>query len=190
MQRLPPVNEAIKTAQLPPSPFTPLQTVPAPQPSAQPPSSFRRVQIFPRSEGMGPSAETLTTPARENVAVISGGVNVVVQGLSVDNLPATFGPLGDIDIETDRVVIWGLDTSAGLSGATQPSNLPLEIYMEGNIVFRQGDRTVYADRMFYDVRRQIGIDHQRRVDHAGAADRQHAICRARSVACIRHPPAR
>ena len=34
--------------------------------------------------------------------------------------------------------------------------MPLEIYMEGNIVFRQGDRTVYADRMFYDVRRQIG----------------------------------
>ena len=28
--------------------------------------------------------------------------------------------------------------------------------MEGNIVFRQGDRTVYADRMFYDARRQIG----------------------------------
>ena len=28
--------------------------------------------------------------------------------------------------------------------------------MEGNIVFRQGDRVVYADRMFYDARRQIG----------------------------------
>ena len=35
--------------------------------------------------------------------------------------------------------------------------MPLEIYMEGNIVFRQGDRTVYADRMFYDVKRQIGV---------------------------------
>jgi hypothetical protein len=29
--------------------------------------------------------------------------------------------------------------------------------MEGNIVFRQGDRVVYADRMFYDARRQIGV---------------------------------
>jgi len=28
--------------------------------------------------------------------------------------------------------------------------------MEGNIVFRQGDRIFNADRMFYDVRRQIG----------------------------------
>jgi hypothetical protein len=29
--------------------------------------------------------------------------------------------------------------------------------MEGNIEFRQGDRIVYADRMYYDVRRQIGV---------------------------------
>ena len=156
MQRLPPVNEAIKTAQLPPSPFTPLQTVPPPQPTAPPRSSFRSIQVHPRSEGMGPSGETLTTPAGEKVAVISGGVNVIVQGLSVDGLPDTFGPLGDIDIETDRAVIWGIDLAGGMGGATQSNDTPLEIYMEGNIVFRQGDRTFNADRMFYDVRRQIG----------------------------------
>ncbi len=157
--RLPPVDAAIQTAQLPATPFTPLQTVPAPQSTAPPRSSFRSIKIMPRSEGMGPNAESFTTPQGEQVMVLSGGVNVVVQGLSVDGLPATFGPLGDIDIETDRVVIWGVgDLNAGLGGgATQSSETPLEIYMEGNIVFRQGDRTVYADRMFYDVRRQIGV---------------------------------
>ena len=87
--------------------------------------------------------------------MLQGGVIVVIQGLSVEGLPEAFGPLGDVDIETDRVVIWGL-TGLDPTGATQQSDLPLEIYMEGNIVFRQGDRTVYADRMFYDVRRQIG----------------------------------
>ena len=89
--------------------------------------------------------------------MLQGGVNVVIQGLSVEGLPEAFGPLGDVDIETDRAVIWGLPASSIPAGATQQSDLPLEIYMEGNIVFRQGDRTVYADRMFYDVRRQIGI---------------------------------
>ena len=39
----------------------------------------------------------------------------------------------------------------------QSQETPLEIYMEGNIEFRQGDRVVYADRMYYDVRRQIGV---------------------------------
>lgn len=155
--RLPPVDAVIKTAQLPQTPFTPPQTVPAPMPTSSPRASFRSVRFYPRAEGMGPSLETVTTPQGEKVAVLSGGVNVVVQGLSVEGLPAAFGPLGDIDIETDRVVVWGIDTNAGLTGSTQSSDMPLEIYMEGNIVFRQGDRTIYADRMFYDVRRQVGV---------------------------------
>jgi hypothetical protein len=157
LTRLPAVDTPIQVAQLPESPLTPATTVPVPTPTLPPRSMFRRIQIFPRSEGMGPSGESLTTPTGEKVAVVSGGVNVVVQGLSIDKLPATFGPLGDIDIEADRVVIWGLDTSGGVTGSTQSADTPLEIYMEGNIIFRQGDRTVYADRMFYDVRRQIGI---------------------------------
>ena len=28
--------------------------------------------------------------------------------------------------------------------------------MEGNIIFRQGERTIFADRMYYDVRNQVG----------------------------------
>ena len=155
--RLPAVEGAVKIAQLPGTPFAPQQTVPVPVSTVPARSTFRSIKVFPRSEGMGPSAEALTTPAGEKVAVISGGVNVIVQGLSSEGLPDTFGPLGDIDIETDRAVIWGIDTASGLGGATQASDMPLEIYMEGNIVFRQGDRTVYADRMFYDVRRQVGV---------------------------------
>ena len=33
---------------------------------------------------------------------------------------------------------------------------PLEIYMEGNIVFRQGERVIYADRMYYNVPNHTG----------------------------------
>src|SRR5690606_22988855 len=57
--------------------------------------------------------------------------------------------------QADRAVVW----SAGsiLMGTFEQRNdVPLEIYMEGNIVFRQGDRTVFADRMYYDVRRNVG----------------------------------
>jgi hypothetical protein len=157
--RLPIVDPAVKPAQFAaPPPFAYPQTVPPPAPlaPATPPNrpSFRRIQIHSRAEGAGFSAEYIPNPAGESVAVINGGVNVIIQGLSVEGLPEILGPLGDVDIEADRVVIWGIQ---GLSGAVdQPSDLPLEIYMEGNIVFRQGDRTVYAERMFYDVRRQIG----------------------------------
>lgn len=138
------------------------QTLPAPAPVAAPRASFRKLQIFSRSD-IGYHIETLASPQGEKVVALSGGVNIVIQGLAVPNVPATLGPLGDIDIEADRVVIWGLDSGTGGLGqpsaqpVTQQSDQPLEIYMEGNIVFRQGDRTVYATRMFYDVKRQVGI---------------------------------
>ena len=32
-----------------------------------------------------------------------------------------------------------------------------EFYLEGNIVFRQGDRVIYADAMYYNVTRQYGM---------------------------------
>ena len=87
------------------------------------------------------------------VTTASGGVRLLVEGLAAPGLPAEFGPLGVLDISTDRAVIW----STGPPGSAQAQGAPLEIYMEGNIEFRQGDRIIYADRMFYDVRRQIGV---------------------------------
>ncbi|HVT30900.1 MAG TPA: hypothetical protein VHE81_23035, partial [Lacipirellulaceae bacterium] len=153
LTRLPPAESPVETAQLLPTPALP-QTVAPPQPIV-PHASFRKVQIFPRSEGMGTQVDPVQSPNGETAIVISGGVNVVIQGLSSDNLPQALGPLGDIDIEADRVVIWGYDL-ASLSGSTRRGDEPLQIYMEGNIVFRQGDRTVFADRYFYDVPHQTG----------------------------------
>ena len=155
------VNQPIQPAEpVQQAQFT--QTLPAPAPLVPAGSSFRRLQIFDRG-GTGYSIATARSPSGEDAVTLSGGVNIVIQGLSSPNVPAALGPLGDIDIEADRVVIWGLDAaSAGLGQPgqkrdTQQNDKPLEIYMEGNIVFRQGDRTVYANRMFYDVKRHLGV---------------------------------
>ena len=89
------------------------------------------------------------------IGVINGGVNMVID---------VEGPLGSIDISTDRMVIWTINP---LNNSQDPSDLfsgnsvvddrtPLEIYMEGNIVFRQGERTIYADRMYYNVPNRTG----------------------------------
>ena len=155
---MPGIDPAVQPAQFSPPPFPgPPQMVPAPQQTQPNRAGFRRVQIFPRSEG-GFDSETAQTGPNETAVVVSGGVNVVVQGLTVEGLPDALGPVGDVDIETDRAVIWIAGADLRNPGQfTQQGDLPLEIYMEGNIVFRQGDRTVYADRMFFDVRRQIGI---------------------------------
>ena len=40
--------------------------------------------------------------------------------------------------------------------STQSDQIPLEIYLEGNVVFRQGSRVIYARSMFYNVRANNG----------------------------------
>ncbi|MEM8865699.1 MAG: hypothetical protein AAGF31_09185, partial [Planctomycetota bacterium] len=140
--------------------FPPFQTPLVAPPAAATPSGsgFRSVQINPRS-GVGGSAEYRP---QEGVGVITGGVNIIVEGIQADGMPmgvglGAGGQIDKIDLETDRAVVWTAP-GAGVSGSFQQTNeTPLEIYMEGNIVFRQGDRTVYADRMYYDVRRRVGV---------------------------------
>ena len=74
-------------------------------------------------------------PSRnESVGVIEGGGNIVVEGVTVESM----GDLGTVDISADRLVIWSTTADKiGLSGETvQDDRIPLELYAEGNIVFR------------------------------------------------------
>ncbi|MCA9240016.1 MAG: hypothetical protein KDA37_07445 [Planctomycetales bacterium] len=131
----------------------PVATPPGPQvPNSQ---GFRQIDIFKRSE-VGANIIIEPRPNGETVMVVTEGINIVVSGINVEGLPEFLGEVDSIDLETDRAVIW---TAGDVSGTSfqQQNEAPLEIYMEGNIVFRQGDRTVYADRMYYDVRRQSGV---------------------------------
>jgi len=101
----------------------------------------------------------------ETVAVCDSGVHIIIDGIS--NVPDPFGQvLGDtsvVDIVTDRIVVWTDDLSkVGLPGGgkrpAQPAmEHPIEFYLEGNIVFRQGDRVIYADRMYYNVADRRGV---------------------------------
>ena len=130
---------------------------PAPAEARPLPPGMRRVQMFPRSDSPN-EIQSKLLPTGERVAIVTGGIRVLVEGLPATDIPAALGPLGTIDISTDRAVIWTSGADASLSGQSfQSQDAPLEIYMEGNIEFRQGDRVIYADRMFYDVRRQVGV---------------------------------
>ncbi len=119
---------------------------------------MRRIRIFRRSD-VPFQAQWFPSPnGIESVGVVSSGVNIVIDGLGeVDSGMGVF-TIGSVDISTDRAVVWTQGLEIGQEGGTlQPHDMPLEIYMEGNIVFRLGDRIIYADQMYYDVRRQIGV---------------------------------
>ncbi|NQT17267.1 MAG: LPS-assembly protein LptD, partial [Planctomycetes bacterium] len=149
-QAAPPRNDrGVRQAQR-----TELQPVPAEEPSA---TGGRRISVYTRSQ-VKVQFEWLRDPrSNQWMAVIDQGVNVIVEGLSGVDV----GPIevSLIDISTDRLVIWtrGLEAPDLYGQKPLADDVPLEIYMEGNIIFREGERIVYANRMYYDVNNRIGI---------------------------------
>ncbi|HAY83261.1 MAG TPA: organic solvent tolerance protein OstA, partial [Planctomycetaceae bacterium] len=91
------------------------------------------------------------------VGTATGGIRVIVEGIEAPEVQRLGTSLGKIVLETDNVVLWGPNIEQLQNGETTDfEDLPLEIYMEGNVVFREGDRVVYAERMYYDVRQRAG----------------------------------
>ena len=115
-----------------------------------PPPGMRRLRAFPRSDNRVQAEWFPDAANNEWVAVITGGVTIIVDGAD---------SVGSIDISTDRLVIWTKGTEQpDLGGQTlQRDDTPLEFYLEGNIEFRQADRLVTAKSMYYDVQKRVGI---------------------------------
>ncbi len=129
---------------------------PIPQSVQAAPLGMRSIQYGGRSDVL-PDVLSQELPSGGRVTTVTGGLRVLIEGLATDSIPAAFGPIGTVDISTDRAVVWSQGTLSFGGQTIESTETPLEIYMEGNIEFRQGDRVIYADRMFYDVRRQVGV---------------------------------
>ena len=66
--------------------------------------------------------------------------------------------LGTISLSADRVVGWLPGSMTDLFyGNTDMSQSEGELYLEGDIVFRQGERIIYAESMYYNVNSQRGM---------------------------------
>jgi len=142
--------DAVRQTQFTTSDVTPTQT------------DTRRIRVFPRS-GAPVQAQWFPDPASDQwIAVIESGVNMIVD-TSSGNLFEGLGNVESIDVSADRMVIWtaGMEEPDLTGQRSQRRDAPLEIYMEGNIVFRQvvagvGEQVTYARRMYYDVTNQRG----------------------------------
>lgn len=114
----------------------------------------RRIRLYARTGqpfSFKTERSTTTTPA-EQIAILSGGIKLNVDSPSPDGLPDPQA----IELAADNMVIWTdatelTDLSSG-SEKIQTRDTPLQIYLEGNIVIRQQDKTLRADRAYYDAR--------------------------------------
>ncbi len=114
-----------------------------------PTAGLRRIRISPRSTvpfSLHSEKSTATTPA-EQISIITGGVNLLIDGIE---------EFGTVDLTADRMIIWtraaNADKFGNRSETLQTRDSPLQVYLEGNIVVRQGDNIVRASRAFYDAR--------------------------------------
>lgn len=115
----------------------------------------RRIQIRPRSNQPfeAQAVESNSVPP-ENVYVITGGVNVLSEG--IENI---FGQAVHtvVDLSADRVVIWmekkpseSGDINTGLP-LLQAADTRFQVYLEGNILVRHSQGTLDATHAFYDA---------------------------------------
>lgn len=118
--------------------------------------AMRRIQILPRSSTpltFDSSRSTDTIP-EEQVYVITGGVNLLIEGIEVDIRGQEVSP-GVIDISADRIVAW--TQGAGESGfdtgdlVVQSAETRFQVYLEGNIVIRHKQNTITATHAFLDA---------------------------------------
>jgi len=159
------VDAGVRQAQfVQPPPTPPAAGVPPPAPATGvPPPGTRRIRAFARS---GVPVVVQWIPDQQHnqwIGIIESGVNILVEGVTIpgqERLRGLVPPtgLGVLDLSADRVVVWtaGLEQIDLKQGHLQGQDVPLEIYMEGNIVFRQGERVIYAEKMYYDVTNRTG----------------------------------
>ena len=136
----------------------PFEFTPPPLPAPVP--MFRRqVTIGPRFLGerfqfKGEYAADSIQP--EYVITVTGGVNIVVDNVPLTIRGQTF--LTSIDLSADKAVVWTESYQGGDGRAFEiDANSPLEVYLEGNIIVRQGANVIRAERAFYDLNQKRGL---------------------------------
>jgi len=116
-----------------------------------------RIRLFHRTDQGAQFAWLNDEETGRSYAVLSEGINIIIDGLpDVKDMP-----IGTVDLAADRAVIWStspllLYEMSDRSEAIGIRDFNLELYLEGNVVFRQNDRVMYLDRLFYNVNEQVG----------------------------------
>ncbi|MBM3967140.1 MAG: hypothetical protein FJ308_19065, partial [Planctomycetes bacterium] len=163
-----PAVRSVESFQLPPpvAPATPLIIDSGPAPIAAPVAASNptikagqkigaRTFMFTGRGGVEPKIQINNRPERgDSVVTISRGIRLRFGDAAVQTSGGLFD-VGTILIEADRCVIWTSDMNKLLS--RRIDDLPVELYLEGNIVFQQGARRIFADRMYYNVQSEYGM---------------------------------
>jgi hypothetical protein len=118
----------------------------------------RSVEILARGASMPPTIETINRPELgETVVLARGGVTVLIRDVTAQLPSGEYMELGTISLSADRVVGWLPLVTDLFNGFSDLSQAEGELYLEGDIVFRQGERIIYAQSMYYNINAEKGM---------------------------------
>ena len=149
-----------------PAPPTGMTIEPVPYAAAQvsPPAPLgaKLLTLSKRSSSRFPQISFQGRPeTNDTVATIRDGVVLTINGVQLQDSNGTVTDFGTVSIETDNAVMWirgnGNAQPSLMSGLESFADRPIELYLEGNIVLHQGQRIIYAERMYYNVSSEYGM---------------------------------
>ncbi len=118
----------------------------------------RTIELKPRGASSALAIKTIDRPgANETIVIARGGVTVLINDVTAQLPSGESFDLGTIELSADRIVGWLPLISNLFNGSSQFSESQGELYLEGDIVFRQGERIIYADSMYFNVSREAGM---------------------------------
>lgn len=115
------------------------------------------IEFMPRGPSTPTRIQTYPLPqSGESAVVARGGATVLVRDVQAVLGDGSAMDLGTISLSAETIVGWLPALSGMLSGNGPLDQAEGELYLEGDIVFRQGERVIYADRMYYNIAGQYG----------------------------------
>ena len=118
----------------------------------------RSVEINSRNSSMPSDIKTFDRPeVGETVIAASGGVTILVRDVAANLGDGQVIQLGTVSLSADRIVAWMPPIANLLRDSSLISQADGELYLEGDIVVRQGAQIIYAQRMYYNVAQRKGV---------------------------------
>ena len=117
----------------------------------------KNLELLPRNPSILPQIQQVDRPeANESLIVARGGVTVLIRDLTAQ-VNGEIMDLGTVALSANRVVAWLPLLSKLFQGTADIRQAQGELYLEGDIVLRQGERIIYAESMYYNIATEQGM---------------------------------
>ncbi len=118
----------------------------------------KTLEILSRNPSLPTQIEQVDrVEANESLIVARGGVTLMIRDVTAQMPSGELMELGTVSLSANRVVGWLPLMSRLFEGSADISQAQGELYLEGDIVFRQGERIIYAESMYYNAATEQGM---------------------------------